>query len=211
MEWFLAGVVAGYGIAVPIGAIGTYLVTLGARAGLVVAVAAALGVATADGLFALLAVTGGARLAGALASVAGPLRWLAFAVLLVVAVRMAAVGIRQHRSGTVPETGRVGTPPRSGASRHYVTLLGLTLLNPATVVYFAAPVVGGGGEVGSTFSAGMLFVAGALLASASWQLLLALGGSVLGRFVTSDRGRLAMALLSAVLIAALALWTVTGS
>ena len=45
VEWFLAGVVAGYGIAVPIGAIGTYLVTLGARGRLAMALLSAVLVA----------------------------------------------------------------------------------------------------------------------------------------------------------------------
>ena len=53
-------------------------------------------------------------------------------------------------------------------------------------------------------------MAGALLASASWQLLLALAGSGLGRLVTGARGRLVMALVSAALIAGLAVSPVAG-
>jgi arginine exporter protein ArgO len=197
----VAGLVAGYAIAVPIGAIGVYLVTLSARSGLRVAAAAALGVATADGLFALLAVVGGAGLAGALASVAGPMRWAAFVALLVIAVRTAVSGIRE------PRTSLDATGPRH-PGRGYLTFLGATLLNPATVVYFAALVVGGGAQVGSSVAAGALFVSGAACASASWQLLLASGGSVLGRLVTGEWGRVGMALVSAVLIAGLAVGTV---
>lgn len=203
MHAFWSGLVAGYGIAVPVGAVGAYLVTLTARTSLRVGAAAALGVATADGVFAVLAVLGGTALAGALAAVDDPLRWVAFGVLLALAVRVAVVGIREHRGGTVPTSSTAPTG-RTGAGRAYLALLGTTLLNPATVVYFAALVVGGGGAVGSSAEAGALFVAGALLASASWQLLLATGGSVLGRVVTGRRGRLVMALVSAALIAGLA-------
>ena len=225
MHAFWSGLVAGYGIAVPVGAVGTYLVTLTARAGFRTGAAAALGVASADGVFALLAVLGGTALAGVLAGVAGPLRWVAFGVLLVLAVRIAVTGLRHHsaesalgdaetpssrRFGT-PEPGRVGAKGQPSPGRAYLTLLGTTLLNPATVVYFAALVVGGGGEVGSSRAAGALFVAGALLASASWQLLLALAGSGLGRLVTGARGRLGMALVSATLIAGLAVSTLAGS
>ena len=48
----------------------------------------------------------------------------------------------------------------------------------------------------------------AFLASASWQLLLAAGGSALGRFVAGSRGRLATALVSSVLIVILAVDTI---
>jgi arginine exporter protein ArgO len=154
-------------------------------------------VASADGVFAVLAVAGGAGLAAALAVVAQPLRWLAFAVLLGLAARIAATGLRE------PEPRAYDVP--SGPT--YAVMLGATLLNPATVVYFAALVVAGGGAVGSSFAAGASFVAGAFLASASWQLLLATGGSALGRTVTSPAGRRAMALLSAALVAGLAVST----
>lgn len=62
----LSGLLAGYGIAVPVGAVGTYLVSLSARTPLRTGVSAALGVASADGLYALAAVLGGSALASAL-------------------------------------------------------------------------------------------------------------------------------------------------
>ncbi|MFE0460997.1 LysE family transporter [Kitasatospora sp. NPDC058965] len=189
----LAGLWAGYGIAVPVGAIGALLVSLAARAGWRVSAAAALGVATADGAYAALAVLGGQGLVEILEPVSTPLRWTAVAVLLVIAAR-TALGAR--RAGGGPSV--LAASP----SRAYLSLLGLTLLNPATVLYFAALVLGG--RVARPGSA-TVFVLAAFLASASWQLLLAGGGSVLGRVLTGDRGRLATALLSSVLIAGLAL------
>jgi arginine exporter protein ArgO len=66
-------------------------------------------------------------------------------------------------------------------------------------VYFAALVLGHGGAGG-----GVWFVAGAFLASASWQLLIAGGGSLIGRVLTGPRGRLTTALVSSAVIAALA-------
>jgi arginine exporter protein ArgO len=76
------------------------------------------------------------------------------------------------------------------------------------VVYFAALVVGNQGA--RVADAPALFVAGAVLSSASWQLLLAGGGAAFGRAVTAPRGRLLLGLGSAVLVGALAGWTVTG-
>ncbi|PYC76816.1 lysine transporter LysE [Streptomyces tateyamensis] len=190
----LAGLWAGYGIAVPVGAIGALLVGLAARAGWRVASAAALGVATADGVYAALAVLGGQGLVEILEPVSTPLRWAAVAVLLVIAARTARAARRS--AGTSPSV--LAASP----SRAYLALLGLTLLNPATVVYFAALVLGG--RVAHPGSA-TLFVLAAFLASASWQLLLATGGSVLGRLLTTPGARLATALLASALIAGLAL------
>ena len=89
--------------------------------------------------------------------------------------------------------------------RAYLTFLGMTLLNPMTMLYFAALVVGGQGELFSGATDRVAFVVARALASASWQLLLAGGGALLGRAVTGPRGRLATSLVSSVVIAALAL------
>jgi arginine exporter protein ArgO len=207
-EALWAGLVAGYGIAVPVGALAPLLVGLSARGGLRVGAAAALGVATADGLYALLAVVGGVALAEAIEPVSRPLRLLAAGVLAVIAVRTVAVAVRNHRraDAAAPRAhgGALGSPGRA-----YVGLLGLTMLNPATVVYFAALVLGerapsGGGTAG-------VFVVAAFAASASWQLALAGGGAALGRVLTSPRGRLGTALASSAVVAALALAVLVGA
>lgn len=57
----VAGLIAGYGIAVPVGAVGAYLVSLSARTSLRIGSSAALGVATADGIYALAAMAGAPR------------------------------------------------------------------------------------------------------------------------------------------------------
>lgn len=194
---FLAGVVAGYGVAVPVGAIGVLIAGLSARTNLRVGAAAGLGAATADGIYASVAVLGGAAVAALIAPVATPLRWLAAAVLLVMAALTARSAFRPPGSAR-PE--KPATPLRA-----YTGILALTLLNPATVVYFAALVLGGAGEGGGTW-----FVAGAFLSSASWQLLLAGGGTLIGRALTGDRGRLITALVSSAVIAVLALRLLTG-
>jgi arginine exporter protein ArgO len=49
-----------------------------------------------------------------------------------------------------------------------------------------------------------VFVLGAFAASASWQLLLAGGGALLGRTLTGRQGRLVTALASSVVIMVLA-------
>lgn len=194
----LAGLLAGYGIAIPVGAVATYLVALTARTTLRTGLAAALGVATADGVYALVAVLGGAAIATLIAPVAEPLRLVSAGILVVLAVRGAVHALRSHRSPAA----RPVTPLRPG--RAYVSLLGITLVNPTTVVYFTALVVGDRAGTAVSVLEQIVFVLAAFAASASWQALLAGGGALLGRVLTGARGRLVTALASSAVIVALA-------
>ena len=98
MPAFWEGVLAGYGIAVPVGAIAVLIVDMGLRRGFRPAFMAGAGAASADFLYASLAALAGGAL----------------------------------------------------AARIYAQFLGLTLLNPLTVAYFAALILGrgAGSEVG---------------------------------------------------------------
>ncbi len=197
----VAGLLAGYGIAVPVGAVGTYLVSLTARTSLRTGVCAALGVATADGLYALAATLGGTALATALRPVLGPLRWACVLVLLALAVWGAVGALRAYRGHRLA-TRTAPAPPRP--ARAFWGLLGITLLNPTTVIYFAALVLGSGatGPAGPVEQG--VFVLAAFAASASWQVLLAGGGALLGRALTGRRGRLVTALVASGVMTALA-------
>jgi arginine exporter protein ArgO len=204
---FLAGLVAGYGVAVPVGAIAILILGLSARTSFRVGAAAALGVATADGVYAAVAALGGAAVAGGLAPIAGPLRWVAAAVLLVLAARTAWRALRPAVPAAASGArGGLDTPARA-----FGGILALTLLNPATVVYFAALILGRGGVGGAGTGAALCFILGAFLASASWQLLIAGGGTLVGRALTGSRGRQVTALLSSAIIAALAVATLLPS
>ncbi|MCO1615059.1 LysE family transporter [Micromonospora sp. CPM1] len=218
---FLAGLVAGYGVAIPVGAIAILILGLSARTSFRVGAAAALGVATADGLYAAVAALGGAAVASGLAPFASPLRLVAAGVLLALACLTAWRALRPpapthppspsattHPPGTTQEPGARGgldTPVRA-----FGAVLALTLLNPATVVYFVALVLGRGDVLDSGPPAAAAFTLGVFLASASWQVLIAGGGSLIGRALTGARGRRVTALLSSVIIAALAVATVLG-
>ncbi|MGW1465629.1 LysE/ArgO family amino acid transporter [Streptomyces sp. NPDC002308] len=198
----VAGLLAGYGIAVPVGAVATYLVALTARTSLRVGAGAALGVATADGLYALVATAGGSALAPLVEPVAPPLRWASAVVLVVMAGRGVVTAVRRHRARETPGGGTGRRPV--GPLRAYLGLLGLTLMNPVTVLYFAALVLAGQGAAAPGPGERAVFVLAAFVASASWQLLLVGGGALLGRVLTGPRGRLATALLSSAVITGLA-------
>ncbi|MCM2513816.1 LysE family translocator [Streptomyces griseoincarnatus] len=198
----LAGLLAGYGIAIPVGAVGTYLVSLSARTSLRTGVSAALGVATADGLYALAAVLGGSALASAMRPALGPLRWVCVLVLAALAAWGAAGAIRRYRGRRLTTRAAPASP---SALRAYLTLLGITLLNPTTVIYFAALVLGSEGGSAAGAAERTVFVTAAFAASASWQVFLAGGGVLLGRALTGHRGRLATALVASGVMTALAL------
>ncbi|MFJ9797915.1 LysE family transporter [Streptomyces sp. NPDC101145] len=199
----VAGAVAGLGIAVPVGAVGAYLVAVSARTSWRTGACAALGVATADGVYALAATLGGSVLVPLLAPVMGPLRWVSVLVLVGLAVKGTLSAVGRYRAG--PGSGAGPDRGDFGPGRAYLAFLGITLLNPMTIVYFAALVIGGGSAGLGSASERALFVVAAFAASTGWQLFLAGGGALLGHALTGERGRLATALVSSALIAGLAL------
>ena len=98
-------------------------------------------------------------------------------------------------------------PSDPSAPRAYLSLLALTLANPATIVYFVALVTGN--RAGTAHSSGRaaLFVLGVFMASAAWQLTLVMGGRLLGAVATSRVGRLVTGLAASALVISLAVAT----
>ena len=173
MNAFLEGALAGYGIAIPVGAIGVLLVDLAMRRGFKPAAAAGAGIATADFLYALVAVLLGAAVADAVESFQDTLRIVSALVLVAIAVHLLWSALK----GRAPAAEESGVPA-AGVVATYVRFVGLTILNPATITYFVALVVGlDRGDASAADKA--LFVTGAFLASLSWQVSLA----ALGAFV----------------------------
>jgi threonine/homoserine/homoserine lactone efflux protein len=197
----VAGLLAGFGIAMPVGAVATYLVALTARTSLRTGAFAALGVATADGLYALIAAVGGSALIPVLQPVMLPLRWVSAFVLILLTVRSGTRAVLQYRRRQRPTV--LDETPINPA-RAYLGLLGMTLLNPTTVIYFTALVLGNQTTAAPDYLGQAVFILAAFAASASWQLLLAGGGALLGRALVGERGRLVTAIVSSALIIGLA-------
>ena len=174
MDAFFSGVLAGYGIAIPVGAIALLIVQVGIKCGFRCAFMAGAGAATADLVYAGLAIAGGAALAQLIDSAGDAFR-IASGVVLV------AVALFGLRKATKPvEQMDVAMPNRSELAGTYARFLGLTIINPTTIVYFAAVVVGLGVTSGLTPIGGILFCVGAFTASLSWQTLLAFTGASAG-------------------------------
>jgi threonine/homoserine/homoserine lactone efflux protein len=184
----ISGALAGFGIAMPVGAVTVMIVTLSAQTSLRTGLAGAMGTATADGLYALIAALTGAALAGLLQPVAQPMRWTAAVVLLALAAKGLADAVRRSL-----DAGSVQRVEEKRPLNVYLQFLGLTVLNPLTIVYFSTLVLALRNDDWPAMG-GLLFVVAAFAASASWQVLIAVGGALVGRVLTSDRGRLGTAL-----------------
>ena len=204
----LAGALAGLAVAMPIGAIGAYLLGLAARERFAVAAAAALGVASVDGAYALVAAVGGAGLRAVLQRASTVLTGLAALALVLLAARTLGQAFLRYRAETPAVASADGT---ASAGRAYLGLVGLTAVNPATVITFSAVVLGRPADAAAlSGSTVLLFAAGAFVASAAWQLLLVGGGTVLGRLLAGRHGQLAIAAASALLMLGLAVAVLLG-
>jgi threonine/homoserine/homoserine lactone efflux protein len=128
-------------------------------------VVSGLGVATADGFYAALAAFG----IGAVTSVlVGERRWLALiggALLVVLGLRTLLD--RPNFADAKPSSNGSGLPWA------YLSTLGLTVANPATIISFAALVAALGLGVGGGYLRPALLVLGVLMGSAAWWCVLA--------------------------------------
>jgi arginine exporter protein ArgO len=197
------GALAGLGIAVPVGAIAVLIVDLAMRRGFARAAPAALGTATADLIYAAVAAVAGIAVAATLAPHQRRIELGSATVLAGIVVYRVVRLLRTPRPHHRDPTG-------DGPLRTYAGFLALTLVNPLTITYFAALILGLGDDtLGSAADKG-LFVVGAFVASAAWQLVLAGAGAVLHHRL-SERALLATALVGNVLIAALAIRLALGA
>ena len=189
---FLLGIAAGYAIAIPFGPIAILIVRTGVRRGLRAAAAAGAGAATADLIFATIAMLFGAAASALLAPILPAARIVAGAALAIIALRglLAAPQAMEREPGTA----------RAGNS--YLLFLGLTMLNPPTVIYFASLAIALP-EVSADFASRAAFVVGAFLASLSWQEFLAVVGAMLHGRLTPRLQRIT-AVVSSIIILALA-------
>ena len=211
MQGLLEGLAAGYGIAVPVGAVSILIFTTGMKSGFLRGFAAGAGAATADLVYAAAASVAGSALVIVLQPVARFFRLGGGLVLIL----MAAWGLAQaflsrkqgleRRADSRPAAAEDATeepaakrpategpaaarPLTTGPGGTYIQLLGITLVNPFTVVYFAALILGRDQGGPSLVANRLAFVLGAAFASLSWQTLLAiLGGLLHGRLPSRFR------------------------
>lgn len=177
MNAFMMGAAAGLAIAVPVGAIAVLIVDRAARYGWPTGAAAALGAASADVTYALVAITVGASVARMLAPYQRPFALVGGTVLAVIGVRLL-VSARRLSSASPADTATSRAELPTGRTfRTGISFYLLTLANPLTIVYFT---ILASSLANSPAASRLAFAAGAGSASAGWQLLLATTASAIG-------------------------------
>ena len=129
-----------------------------------------LGIATADGLYAAVAAFGFAAVA-AIAGGRRPLALIGGVVLIALGARILLE--RRRDVSEAPAT------TRAGLAWAYLSTLGLTITNPATILSFAALAATLGLSPGGGLARPAALVGGVLLGSAAWWCVLAFGASLL--------------------------------
>jgi len=196
---FWEGMLAGYGIAIPIGAIAVLILETSIRRGFSAGLIAGAGVAMADTVYALIASITGMVVASALSPYASTLKMISGIILLTI----GSIGLYRalkRRNLEFSEPVVAG----KGYLRTFWQFLGLTLLNPLTVVYFTALIMNRETRIAPSAMDQLAFVIGAGLASLSWQTLLASAGQF-ARHILSARVQMMVSIFGYLIVFGLGL------
>jgi threonine/homoserine/homoserine lactone efflux protein len=172
----LAGFALGFAVAASPGPIFFLCVRRTLLRGRLHGIVSGLGVATADGFYAAVASFGIAALAAALASGRRPLAVVGGVVLIAIGARI----LLEQRSAAPEGAATTG----AGLPWAYMSTLGLTITNPATIISFAALAATLGLGAAGGFARPAALVGGVLLGSAAWWCVLATAVSMLRSRVT---------------------------
>lgn len=193
------GLVLGFTIAAAVGPITLLVIRRTLGAGWRIGLASGMGVATADAAYGAVAAFGIAAVADALVAVSRPLGIVGGAALLWIGLRTA---LR-------PPPPMDATPSTvKDLANAYLSILGLTLTNPLTVILYGAVIVSVG--VPASSGAAVSLWLGLAIGSVAWWF-------VLVPFVALVRGRLsvrvlrAITLVSGIAIAAFGVATLVGA
>jgi arginine exporter protein ArgO len=203
---FAAGLAAGLGIALPLGAIGVLIVREGVERGIRAAGIAALAVATVDFGYALVAVVVGDRIADALSGVERVVQVVGALALTAVVVIGVRDLLRSVRAGATEPSALPELPV--GYRRTFLRFVGLTAINPMTAVYFVALTAGLSQRLAGP-GAGAAFAVGVFLGSLAWQMVLAIGGGTAGSRM-SERVRIGVSLAGYAIVAGYAVKLALG-
>jgi len=164
MNALIDGLIAGYGIAIPVGAVSVLIVNLAIEKGFRSGLMAGAGTAFVDLSCAIIAVLAGALVVDLLLPYETPLKWASGLVL----IAMGVYGILRWKKMSEKKSDEVPND-----SKVFLQFVAITALNPFTIVYFMALIMGNGGSFGYSDMDSALFVFGVAFASLSWQVVLA--------------------------------------
>ena len=167
----LRGFVLGFAVAASPGPIFFLCLRRTLQRGRLYGLISGLGVATADGFYAAVASLGVAAVATAIASGRRPLAVIGGTVLIVLGARILLE--RRQELKEAPAT--TGT----SLAWAYLSTLGLTITNPATIISFAALAATLGLGSGAGLMKPAVLIGGVLLGSVAWWCVLAVAASLL--------------------------------
>ena len=197
----LAGIAAGLGVAMPLGAIGALLLREGLVNGFRVAAAGAAGVATMDSVYCAVATLAGGLLAGFVQAYEG-------VFLIASGALIVGIGIWQFARTRRGHEATVGDAAPASAIATYARFVGLTAINPLTLVSFIA--LGAAvSAVTSSWAAPIVFVVAVGVSSFAWQLLLAGIGACSGHLLGPAATRV-ISVVASLLITALGVVVIAG-
>ena len=157
----LQGVMVGFSIAAPVGAIGLLCIQNTLSHGIMFGLVCGLGAATADMMYGILVAVGMRSLASIMLSVRTPLSIFGGLFLIY-------LGLRKFWAKPATKVAQVSSKALIGA---YIATFFLTLTNPATILDFMALFTGLRVDVAG-YEQGLSFVGGVFLGSACWWFLL---------------------------------------
>ena len=178
----------------PLGAIAALLLREGLVNGFRVAAAAAAGIAAVDLVYCAIATLTGATFAGAINDHRA-------GFLLASGLLIVAIGVRQLCHGLKHNSPAAHHVEPASARSAFGRFVGLTAINPVTLVYFVA-LSGAVTTSGSSWVGSVIFVAAVGVSSLAWQLLLAGTGASVGASVSPSATR-TIGVIASLLIVAL--------
>jgi threonine/homoserine/homoserine lactone efflux protein len=169
------GFILGFTIAAAVGPISLLVIRRTLAEGRIVGLASGLGVATADGLYGAIAAFGLGAVTQILVE-ARPVLGFAGGVFL--------LWLAWTTARAAPHDPAAAPPRRGGLAGAYLSILGLTLTNPMTILSFGALFAGLGVTAGDPAGAALVTL-GVLLGSGAWWVLLTTITSALRSRVTT--------------------------
>jgi threonine/homoserine/homoserine lactone efflux protein len=158
----LRGLILGFTIAMAVGPMSLLTIRRTLAHGRAAGLASGLGIATADGIYAAVAAFGLTAITGFLVSVHVILGVVGGAVIALMGLRTMA---------TRPTSAATDTA-KPGLASSFLSILGLTMTNPLTIVLFAGMFAGIGLATGAGFADALVLTVAVWLGSTTWWLVL---------------------------------------
>ena len=184
LPFFLKGLAFGFVLAATVGPMWVLCFRRTLAQGMLAGFVSGMGIAAADGIYGAIAAFG-------LTAVSSLLLEHGFWLGLAGAAFLFWLGARALLAKPVPLDAPPGSTPPGSLAAAFGSTLALTLANPPTILAFAAIFAGLGLGASASYAAASLIVAGVVLGSAAWWVILALGAGWL-------RGRIGPGLARAV-------------